>query len=188
MTAASSVAAPPDRLTARTDRGVLTLRPVDLAADLPLVHGWMHRRHVVEFWRQDWPATRLHDDLADQLTGTVSRPCLGLLDAVAVSYWEIYRPAADPLGEAYPAQPGDLGVHLLLGEVEQTGRGLGSTLLAAVTDGLFAADPACRRIVAEPDVANIASVRAFQRAGFVDRGRIELADKTATLLVAERER
>jgi RimJ/RimL family protein N-acetyltransferase len=111
---------------------------------------------------------------------------LGLVAGVPVSYWEIYRAVAEPVGAAYPAEPTDLGVHVLIGEPALTGRGLGRTLLGAVRDGLFGTDPECARVVAEPDVRNAASVRAFLRAGFAHRGEIELPDKTAALLVAER--
>lgn len=182
------IAAPPDTLSVPGPRGIVALRPVDTERDLDLVHDWMNRPHVVEYWQQAWPRDRLHGYLVDQMDDTVSRPCLGLLAGVVVSYWEIYRPAADPLGEAYPARDTDLGVHLLIGDPRATGRGLGGLLLAAVRTGLLAADPACDRIVAEPDVRNVASVRAFQRAGFRRTRDIELTGKTAALMVAEREK
>lgn len=176
----------PDGFSVPTPRGILTLRPVRVDDDLDLVHAWMNRPHVARFWRQDWPPERLRRYLTDLLAGQVSRPMLGLLADTPVSYWEIYRAAAEPVGGAYPAEPTDLGLHVLIGEPALTGHGLGRTLLAAVRDGLFAADPACTRVVAEPDVRNTASVRAFQGAGFVHRGEIELPDKTAALLIAER--
>jgi RimJ/RimL family protein N-acetyltransferase len=176
----------PNGFSAPTARGILTLRPVRVDDDLGLVHDWMNRPHVARFWQQDWPADRLRGYLTDLLAGPVSRPMLGLVAGVPVSYWEIYRAAAEPVGAAYPARPTDLGVHVLIGEPALTGHGLGSMVLAAVRDCLFAADPACTRVVAEPDVRNTASVRAFQRAGFAHHGEIELPDKTAALLIAER--
>lgn len=182
------IAVPPDTVAVASRRGVVRLRPVRPDDELDLVHDWMNRPHVAEYWHQAWPRDRLRRYLVDQLAGTVSRPCLGLLAGAAVSYWEVYRPVADPLGDAYPARDTDLGVHLLIGERRATGRGLGTLLLAAVRDGLLAADPACDRIVAEPDVGNVASVRAFQRAGFRRTRDVELIGKTAALMVAEREK
>ncbi|MEV0843552.1 GNAT family N-acetyltransferase [Actinocatenispora sera] len=176
----------PDGLSVPTGRGILTLRPVRVDNDLDLVHDWMNRPHVARYWQQDWPADRARDYLTGLLAGWVSRPMLGLLAGVPVSYWELYRAAVEPVGAAYPARPTDIGVHVLIGDPALTGRGLGSALLAAVRDGLFAADPACTRVVAEPDVRNTASVRAFRRAGFAHRGEIRLPDKTAALLIAER--
>lgn len=178
---------PPATLVAPTDRGILTLRQADPDADLDLVHDWMHRPHVVPFWRQDWPSTLLRTYLADQLAGEGSRPYVGVLAGVPVSYWEIYRPVVEPVGAAYPAEDGDLGVHVLIGDAAMTGRGLGRLLLRTVRDALWDNDPHCRRVVAEPDVRNVASVRAFAAAGFRRHADITLPDKTAALMVAERE-
>jgi acetyl CoA:N6-hydroxylysine acetyl transferase len=182
------VSPPPTGLSVATSRGLLTLRPADPVTDLPLIHEWMHRTHVVRFWQQDWPAARLRRYLADQLAGGVSRPCVGALSGVPLSYWELYRPVADPVGRTYPANSSDIGVHVLIGDTQLTGKGLGSVLLSAVRAGLFMADTSCRRIVAEPDVRNVRSIRAFQRAGFRRRAEVSLPDKTAALMVAERTR
>ncbi len=124
--------------------------------------------------------------LRDQLSGGVSRPCLGLLDGEPISYWELYRAAHDPLARAYEARPHDIGIHLLIGDAARTGRGLGTAQLSAVRRALFAADRRCSRLVAEPDVANLASIRAFARAGFARVGDVALGGKTAALMVAER--
>ncbi|MGH3739375.1 MAG: GNAT family N-acetyltransferase [Micromonosporaceae bacterium] len=174
-------------LAAQTSWGLFGLRTVTLPAHLELIHRWMHAEHVVPFWQQDWPVEKLSDYLAGQLAGDTSRPCLGSLAGVPVSYWEIYRAAHDPVGGVYDARPHDLGIHLLIGERGLTGRGLGSMLIAAVADGLFELDPACERVVAEPDVRNPASIRAFGRAGFAHRGDVVLPGKTAALMVRERD-
>ncbi|HEY3505026.1 MAG TPA: GNAT family N-acetyltransferase [Actinocatenispora sp.] len=178
---------PPATLAAPTDRGILTLRPADPDADLDLVHAWMHRPHVVPFWQQDWPAERLRGYLADQLAGDTSRPYVGLLAGVPVSYWEIYRPVAEPVGAAYPAVDSDLGVHVLIADAAMTGRRLGRLLLRAVRDALLDKGSDCSRVVAEPDVRNVASVRAFAAAGFRRHADITLPDKTAALMVAEKD-
>jgi RimJ/RimL family protein N-acetyltransferase len=183
---AAALVPPPVDFVVETPRGALTVRPVDPVADLRLVHRWMNAPHVVEFWQQGWPAGRIAAYLTRQLIGRHSRPCLGLLAGVPVSYWEFYRPVAEPVGTACDATPTDLGVHVLIGDVRRTGHGLGTLLLRAVREGLFAADPLCGRIVAEPDIRNLPSVRAFQRAGFDRRADIALPDKTAALMVASR--
>jgi RimJ/RimL family protein N-acetyltransferase len=172
-------------ITASTPVGDLQVR-LCAEQDVDLVTEWMNAPHVARFWQQAWPRRRVADYLGDQLAGTVSRPCLGLLDGRPVSYWEFYRAALDPLAEVYPARPHDLGVHVLIGELTRTARGVGSALLDAVRAGLLAADPDCGRIVAEPDVANVASVRAFRRAGFTQAGEVRLPTKTAALMIAVR--
>jgi len=71
-----------------------------------------------------------------------------------MSYWEIYRADLDPLARHYPARPQDTGVHLLIGGVADRARGLGSTLLRAVSAMVLDNRPVCTRVVAEPDLRN----------------------------------
>jgi len=155
-------------------------------SDLALLHRWMHAPHVADAWGQAWTRQRWAEELQAQLAGEVSRPCLASYEGEPVAYLEIYRAARDRLGAYYEAHPHDLGVHIAIGDAERIGRGLGRRLLRVVADGLLAADPACPRIVAEPDVVNTASIRAFTAAGFQHRNDIRLPHKTAALLIRSR--
>lgn len=146
----------------------------------------MNRPHVAEFWRQAWPAAEWARELERQLGGDHSVPLLVGTDDVPVAYLEVYRVLRDRLAGHYPAHPHDLGVHVAIGEPSRTGRGLGRALLRAVAEALLVADPRCLRVVAEPDVRNGPSIRAFTTAGFRQAGQISLPDKTAALLVFDR--
>lgn len=168
------------------DEGRFTLRAVDPEADTAVVHGWMNDPEVARFWELAEPVERIHDYLRAQVADPHTLPCLGCLDGTPMSYWELYRADLDPLAAHYPARPHDAGVHLLLGPAPLRGRGLGARLLRAVSDGQLDDDPLAERVVAEPDVRNTRSVRAFQRAGFAAVREIDLPDKRAALLVRER--
>lgn len=112
------------------------------------------------------------DHLRAQLAGDGrSVPCVGTLDGVPMSYWEIYRADLDPLARYCPVRPHDTGVHLLIGDGAHRGRGLGTELIRAVVDLVLAGRPACTRVLAEPDVRNRQSVAAFLGAGFRPTGR-----------------
>lgn len=151
-------------------------------ADTELVHAWNHRPHVAEFWRQDWPLERWKAELETQRAGDHSLPCLLDLDGAPLAYLEIYRVARDRLAAYCTPAPHDLGVHIAIGDVSRTGRGLGRRALEVVSAGLLAADPESERVYAEPDVGNVASIRAFSAAGFESHGEITLPDKTALLM------
>ncbi|MEU6162317.1 GNAT family N-acetyltransferase [Streptomyces sp. NPDC047130] len=171
-----------------TRAGRFRLRPVgDGREQLELIARWMNDPVVAAFWELAGPPGRTEAHLRAQTEGDGrSVPCLGLLDGRPTSYWEIYRADLDPLAAHYPARPHDTGVHLLIGEAADRGRGLGGLLLDAVARLVLARRPACPRVVAEPDVRNHASLGAFRKAGFRRTATLELPGKRAALLIRRR--
>ncbi|MFB7411558.1 GNAT family N-acetyltransferase [Streptomyces sp. NPDC056202] len=170
-----------------TAAGVFQLVPVRLDRDLGLVARWMNDPAVAAFWELAGPETVTAEHIRTQLDGDGrSVPCLGVLDATPMSYFEIYRADLDPLARHYPARPHDTGIHLLIGVVTDRGRGVGSTLLRAVADLVLDHRPRCTRVVAEPDIRNTPSVSAFLSGGFRFAAEVDLPDKRAALMMRDR--
>lgn len=163
-----------------------SFRPLEVAADLELVHGWMRQPHVAAWWALDVPRAELAGYLERTVADDHQQVLIGSVDGRPVSYWEVYWAARDPLAAWYDADPDDQGVHLLIGPPELTGRGLGAALLDAVAAWLLVREPATRRLVAEPDVRNTASLRAFERCGFRRAAELDLPSKRAALMVRDR--
>lgn len=169
--------------------GRWTIRVADGEDDLALVHAWNLEPHVAAFWHQDWSLADWRANLEEQRSGTHSLPCLLALDGDDLAYVEVYRVARDRLGERWPAETRDLGVHIAIGDRARTGAGLGREALRVVTTGLLAADPSCLRVVAEPDRTNDPSVRAFAAAGYVATGEVvAFPEKDGLLMIHHRER
>ncbi|GHB05046.1 N-acetyltransferase [Streptomyces tendae] len=171
-----------------TPVGVFHLAPVDVERDAALVARWMNDPAVAAYWELTGPQSVTADHLRAQLAGDGrSVPCVGLLDGVPMSYWEIYRADLDPLARYCPVRPHDTGIHLLIGDAADRGRGLGTGLIRAVADLVLAERPACTRVLAEPDVRNRSSVAAFLGAGFRLAAEVELPAKRAAFMIRERE-
>ncbi|MER5968755.1 GNAT family N-acetyltransferase [Streptomyces sp. NPDC002055] len=170
-----------------TAQGTFLLAPVHTARDLPLVTRWMNDPAVAAFWDLAGPDERVAAHVRAQLDGDGrSVPCLGVLNGVPMSYWEVYRADLDPLARHYPARPHDTGIHLLIGAVGDRGRGVGTSLLRAVADLVLDHRPSCGRVVAEPDLRNTPSVAAFLGAGFRFAAELDLPDKRAALMIRDR--
>lgn len=170
-----------------TPCGLLQLVPVRIERDLRLLTAWMNDPAVAAFWELAGPPGTTAAHLRAQLDGDGrSVPCLGVLDGVPMSYWEIYRADLDRLARYYPARPHDTGLHLLIGSVADRGRGLGSTLLRAVRELVLAHRPGCGRVLAEPDLRNTPSVAAFLGAGFRFSAEVDLPEKRAALMMRDR--
>ena len=170
-----------------TAAGAFRLVPVDVDRDLALITRWMNDPAVAEFWELAGEQRITETHLRAQTEGDGrSVPCLGVLDGTPMSYWEIYRADLDPVARYFPARPHDTGIHLLVGAVADRARGLGTTLLRAVSDLVLDHRPCCRRVIAEPDLRNIPSVAAFLSAGFRLSAEVELPGKRAALMIRDR--
>ncbi|MFD7502803.1 GNAT family N-acetyltransferase [Streptomyces sp. NPDC059850] len=170
-----------------TPAGTFQLVPVRVGRDLRLIARWMNDPAVAAFWELGGPDDITASHLGGQLDGDGrSVPCLGVLDGVPMSYWEVYRADLDPLARHYPARPHDTGVHLLIGRVSDRGQGLGTTLLRAAADLVLEHRPSCARVVAEPDLRNAPSVAAFLGAGFRFSAEVDLPGKRAALMLRDR--
>jgi RimJ/RimL family protein N-acetyltransferase len=146
----------------------------------------MNEPEVARFWKMPWPRERIASYLRQQDRSTHSTPYLGELDGVPMSYWELYRADLDPLARHYAARDHDAGLHMLLGPAECRGRGLAVGLLRAVSTWQLDADPRATRVVGEPDVDNVRTIRVAELAGFRRITDIDLPDKRAALMVRDR--
>ncbi|WP_343048273.1 GNAT family N-acetyltransferase [Cellulomonas humilata] len=158
--------------------GRITTRVLDPDADLDTIHAWVTAPGT-EFWGL---GSLTREELRDTYAFVDALPThhafLVHRDDEPVALLQAYDPADDPVGECYDVQPGDVGVHLLLG----VGGRPGSTtrLLGAIVAFLLG-QPGARRIVAEPDVRNDRALARMTRSGFVAGPVIELPHKRAQL-------
>ena len=160
-----------------------TIRPLTAHGDdSKLVSRWMNEPHVAPFWEQAWPPARWAETLAAQLAGDCTRPFLVSHEDRPLAYLEVYRTPRDVVGRHYDADPYDLGIHLAIGELGNTGRGLGRALVTAVALGLSAADPRVRKVLADPDERHRIARRMFDAAGFASLGVRDLGHKRAALV------
>ncbi|HEY9736745.1 MAG TPA: GNAT family N-acetyltransferase [Trichocoleus sp.] len=165
----------------------IAFRPVQLEADLPLIHNWMNQPHVVPFWKLDLPVEQMRSHLQKALADTHQTLYIGLLDGVPMSYWEAYWAADDIVAKHYPAHPTDQGIHLLIGPPDFLGKGYALPLLRVMTQFQFQ-QLETQKIVAEPDIRNHKMIHVFERCGFEFQKAIDLPDKTAALLFCDRTR
>lgn len=156
--------------------------------ELDLVHRWMNTDHVAIRWDQAWSREHWAAEIAGQLAGSHSRPWVVSRDGHDVAYVEVYRPARDVVALHYDAAAADLGVHIAIGDPALTGRGLGTAVIRAVTDGLFEASPACARVLADPEAGHTVARAMFARAGFTLLVEVELPHKRAALMLCPRGR
>ena len=129
---------------------------------------WLRREHV----RRWWDEHESYDDVARHYLPAIEGRravdlYLILLDGRPVGFIQKYLLVdhAD-FAALVGLGAGVAGVDLFVGEEELTGKGLGTEVLRAFVRDVVFAEPATIACIADPDVRNAASLRAFEKAGF----------------------
>jgi aminoglycoside 6'-N-acetyltransferase len=137
--------------------------------DLSLLHEWLQGPHVRRWWgeRRSYedvvahymPAIEGREPTDHFLVLADGRP-VGMVQTYLVSD---YPEHAELMGISDSATA---GVDILVGEEELIGQGLGTEILRRFVSEVVFARRATKSCIADPDVTNVASVRAFEKAGF----------------------
>ncbi|MHA5047948.1 GNAT family N-acetyltransferase [Streptomyces sp. SD15] len=157
--------------------GTVRILPVDPHADLDVIHGWVTEERA-RFWgmngltKDQVLQTYVHLDSLD-----THHAFLAVKDGEPAALFQTYEPEADRVSECYDVEPGDIGIHLLIGPAGPGGGrpGWSSALLAAFTTyALIGLDR--QRVVVEPDARNTKAIDRLVRQGFVPEAEIVLPE------------
>ncbi|CAM5465484.1 GNAT family N-acetyltransferase [Streptomyces pilosus] len=178
--------------------GAVRVLPLDPAADAPLLHRWVSEERAAFWGMNGLTEQRVAEIYAHMDTLDTHHAYLVLKDGTPAALLQTYEPEADRVGACYPVEPGDIGIHLLLAPAEpgEARSGWTGRLTAAlVTYVLRVLDR--RRVVVDPDVANVKAVARFARQGFttgpvvvlpeVDLPDVYIPEKKAQLAFLTRE-
>lgn len=138
-------------------------------ADLRLLHEWFQRPHVKRWWL-DGPET--YEQVVDEYLPAIDGRSpddlyLALLDERPIGFIQTYLMSDYPeWAKLVGGVDGAAGVDLFIAEADLTGQGIGTAMLRRFVAEIVFARPATIACVADPDVRNTASVRAFEKAGF----------------------
>ncbi|MFE2144029.1 GNAT family N-acetyltransferase [Streptomyces sp. NPDC059456] len=156
--------------------GTITLTPVDPAADAALIHSWVTEERA-RFWGMGEASRELVREIYEDVDRrTTHHAFLARRDGEPVALFQTYDCAEDRISECYEVQPGDTGVHLLIGPARGVAeRGFSSGLIGAFLSYVLSA-ASTRRVVAEPDARNEKAIARLVRCGFELGPEIELPE------------
>ena len=177
-----AVPAPPTPVLAEP----YSLRPADARGDAELLSEWMNRPHLVEAWEYPHPPSWWRGYLGAQLAGEFSRPYIGSFRGKEVAYLEVYRAAKDSIAPRYASEPHDLGFHAAIADLRFVNRGIAPILFPRVVASLFELEPACRRIMFDPDHRNSGARAVCEWAGCTFLGEHDMANRRMALYALPR--
>ncbi|GHB49280.1 acetyltransferase [Streptomyces cirratus] len=156
--------------------GTVTLTPVDPAADSALIHSWVIEERA-RFWGMAEAGRELVQEIYEDVDRrTTHHAFLVRRDGEPVALFQTYDCAEDRISECYEVQPGDVGIHLLLGPAQGAPEhGFSATLVSVLTAYVFEGCGA-RRLVGEPDARNGKAIALLEHSGFTIGPEIELPE------------
>jgi RimJ/RimL family protein N-acetyltransferase len=156
--------------------------------DLPLLHGWLSRPHVAEWWGGPSTPLELLADYGPAIAGTGSVQCfLAFADGIPIGFIQSYVPL-DCHDEGWwqdEHDPGVRGIDQFLADAERLNQGLGTAMVRAFVAQLFV-DPAVTRIQTDPAPANRRAIRCYEKSGFRAVQEIATPDGRALLMYCGR--
>jgi AacA4 family aminoglycoside N(6')-acetyltransferase len=159
--------------------------------DLPMLHNWLNRPHIVEWWGGDEARPTLAEVQAHYLPAVLAAqsvtPYIAMLGDEAIGYAQSYVALGSDDGWwEDETDPGVRGIDQSLADRGQLGKGLGTRLVHALVELLFA-QPEVTRVQTDPDPRNLRAIRCYEKAGFVRLRTITTPDGPALYMAQTRQ-
>lgn len=148
-------------------------------SDIKQIYDWTQQPHVKKWWQdpEDW--LEFKQKFEDKLQSPYRACFIIYIENKAVGYIQTYQ--ANKFPEWTNQPDGTYGMDLFIGDPEFIGKGYGTQIVAKFVEELFKL-PEIKRIIINPDVNNIAAVRAYEKAGFKKLYEIKRENGTEILM------
>lgn len=156
--------------------------------DLVMLHGWLQRPHVAQWWGPAEPIDELRDYcLSEDPEPNATRAFIAWRASQPIGFIQAYV-VKDSGGGWWPDEtdPGARGIDQFLASEAMLGQGIGSSMVSAFL-GLLFADPVVTVVQTDPDPTNKRAIRAYARAGFRAVGNVVTPDGPALLMRVSRQ-
>lgn len=149
--------------------------------DFGLLAGWLAEPHVARWWNHETSPEAVEDDFGGVIDGDENaEDYVALLDGRPIGLIQYCRFHDYPeyvaeMAEVYPVGPTAAAIDYLIGDPSSVGRGVGTAMIQAFVERIWATAPEVDHLVVPVNTANVASWRALEKAGFrvVARGELD---------------
>lgn len=164
----------------------LTFRPI-VRDDLPLLHEWIQRPHVAQWWYAPCTLANVQADYLPTIDGLSStKAYIACLNDRSIGFIQAYvvKDSADGWGKA-ETDPGVRGIDQFLADASRLNQGLGTSMIRSFVAMLFS-DSHVTSVQTDPDPANHRAIRCYTKAGFKPVDNIITPDGLALLMRCDR--
>lgn len=164
--------------------GLVTLSPLKIEEDTPLIHDWVNRDYAKYWMMQNTSLEDVRKEYERLLT--YSDIFMGAVNGKPSFLMEKYKAADEAIGKYYNVAPGDYGMHILVAPADKPIQNFTWNIFRFIMTFLFS-DEQVKRVVVEPDIRNNKIHNLNRRAGFQYERTIKLPHKTAGLAFCNHE-
>lgn len=167
----------------------VSFRPLG-RSDFPLLQEWLSTAHVAAWWHEPLDFASVDAKYGPRVDGAEPThvfviECGGRpVGWIQWYLWSDYPGHARQLGAGLAAA----GIDIAIGELAVTGMGLGPVAISEFLKQIVFADPTVRAVIADPEEANLRSLRAFEKAGFILTNTVQLAGENFKRRVVRMDR
>ncbi|WPC06499.1 GNAT family N-acetyltransferase [Pseudomonas benzenivorans] len=165
----------------------MSLRTLDIEADLPRFNRWQNSARVAAFWQEQGDLEQHRRYLEALAADPRVLTLIGCLDDEPFAYYEAYWAKEDRIAPFYQAGDYDRGIHMLVGEEHHRGPHKVAAWLGALSHYLLLDEPRTQRVVAEPRADNARMIQHLQAQGYHKAKEFDFPHKRAALMVLPRE-
>lgn len=156
-------------------------------SDMPMLHEWLQRSHVAEWWTPTPSLDEVIEDFAPKTRPDA--PVQGYIafdgdQAIGFIQSYVVKDCGDGWWED-ETDPGARGIDQFLANADQLGRGLGTAMVKAFVARLFE-DPAVMHVQTDPDPRNARAIRCYEKAEFRAVREVDTPDGRALLMICRR--
>lgn len=138
--------------------------------DFALVAAWIGNEHVQKWWREPATVEHVAKEYGACTDGDFkTRVYIAEFRGRPIGMVQCYRVDDYPEDTAEWETRGYVGIDYLIGEPDMIGQGYGSAVITEFIDKVVkSVYPDSIGVIADPEVANLASIGALKRAGFTE--------------------
>jgi aminoglycoside 6'-N-acetyltransferase len=149
--------------------------------DYPLLARWLAAPHVEQWWNLRSDPDSIEDDFGDVIDGEEpAQDSIAVLDGEPIGLVQYcrfvdYPEYMEEMAAVSPVGHGAVTIDYFIGDLDRVGRGVGTAMIIAFVQRVWATDPYATHIVVAVNSDNVGSWKALLNAGFrlVARGEME---------------
>jgi RimJ/RimL family protein N-acetyltransferase len=169
----------------------LSFHPM-VETDIPLLHEWIQRPHVAQWWGSRADAASLADTKRKYLPrleeGSAVKGYIANLEGEPIGFIQSYVALGCENGWwKDETDPGVRGIDQFLGDGGKLGQGLGTQMVKAFVRRLFE-DANVTKLQTDPNPMNGRAIRCYEKVGFQVIKRIVTPDGPALLMAIAKDR